>query len=151
MRTERAPTTALSGKNISEDSLATSTAILAVPYAVFQPDSPYDVFQPDSPDDPGSLSAVSKGSREGEPIDNAMTPDEAASALVSLVRGWIVASFFMNSTGDAGVVGGLFFGIADGEGFLRRLCMVEERMTECGTPPSLSARRLSATGNRHLR
>jgi len=121
MRTERAPTTALSGKNISEDSLAASTAILAVPYTV---------VQPDSLDGPGSLGAVSKGSREGEPIDNAITPDEAARALGSLVRGWIAASSFMNSTGDAGVGGGLFVGIADGEGFLRRRYMVDERMTK---------------------
>ena len=53
MRTERAPTTALSGKNISDDALAISTAILAVPYAV---------FQTDSLDDPGSFAALSVGS-----------------------------------------------------------------------------------------
>ena len=39
MRTERAPTTALSGKNMSEDSLAMSMAIFAASYAVPQPDS----------------------------------------------------------------------------------------------------------------
>ena len=110
MRTASAPTTALSGKNISEDSLAISTAILAVPYAVFQPDS----F-----DDPGSLSAVSERSQE-EVIDNGIALDEATSALGSLTRGWIVASsFFMYSIDDVGVDGGLFVGVADG-GFLRK-------------------------------
>ena len=39
MKTERAPTTALRGKNISEDALAKSMAIFAAPYAVSQPDS----------------------------------------------------------------------------------------------------------------
>ena len=38
MKTERAPTTALRGKNISEDALAKSMAIFAAPYAVSQPD-----------------------------------------------------------------------------------------------------------------
>ena len=114
MRIASAPTTALSGKNISEDSLAMSTAILAAPYAVLQPDS----F-----DDPGSLSAVFERSQEGEAMDNAMALDEAASALVSLTRGWVVASsFFMHSTSDVGVDGRLFVGVSDG-GFLRKWCM----------------------------
>ena len=39
MRTERAPTTALRGKNISEDALAISMAIFAASYAVLQCDS----------------------------------------------------------------------------------------------------------------
>ena len=39
MRTERAPTTALRGKNISEDALAISMAIFAASYAVPQCDS----------------------------------------------------------------------------------------------------------------
>ena len=78
MRTERAPTTALSGKNISEDALAISTANLAAPYAV---------FQADSLDEPGSLDAVSVGSQDGEAMARAMALDEAASALQSLVRG----------------------------------------------------------------
>jgi len=72
MRTASAPTTALSGGNISEDSLAISTAILAIPYAVLQTDS----F-----DGSVSLSAVSERSRGMEAIDNAMVLDEAASAL----------------------------------------------------------------------
>jgi len=111
MRTESAPTTALSGKNISDDSLAISTAILAAPYAVLQPDS----F-----DDPGSSSAVSERSQEGEAIDNAMALDEAASALGSLTWGRIFASsFFMYSAGDVGVGGMLFVGVADEE-FLRK-------------------------------
>ena len=111
MRMASAPTTALSGKNISEDSLAISTAILAAPYAVIQPDS----F-----DDPGSLSAASERSQEGEAIDNAMALDEATSALESLTRGWVfVSSLFTHSTGDVGVGGKLFVGVAD-EGFLRK-------------------------------
>ena len=111
MRTARAPTTALSGKNISEDSLATSTAILAAPYAV---------LQRDSLDDPGSSGAVSEGSQDGEPIDNAMTLDEAASTPGSfLALGWIVASSFMNSIDDVGVGGWLLIGVVD-EDFLRK-------------------------------
>lgn len=130
MRTARAPTIALSGRNISEDSFAISTAILAPAYAV---------FQPDSPDDPGSFGAVSKGSQDGEPIDNAMTPDEAASILGSLVRrGWIVASsFFMSSMG---VGGRPVVGVADGD-FLRKWCMVGGETTRCRTPlPPLGGR-----------
>lgn len=112
MRTASAPTTALRGKNISEDSLAISMAILAAPYAV---------FQPDSLDDPGSLDAVSEGSQGGEPIESAITLDEAASALASLlIRGWVVVSSFMNSIGDVGVGGGPSVGVAADEGFLRK-------------------------------
>ena len=114
MRTARAPTTALSGKNISDDSLAISTAILAAPYAVLQPES----F-----DGPGSLNAVSEMSQEGEAIENAMALDEATSALGSLTWGWIVASsFVMYSTGDVGGDGRLSAGVADSEleGFLRK-------------------------------
>lgn len=127
MRTDRAPTTALSGKNISDDSFAISTAILAPAYAV---------FQPDSLDEPGSFGAVSKGSQSGEPIDNAMTPDEAASTLESLVlRGTIVASsFFMNSTGDVGVGGRSFVGVVAADDFLRKWCIVDEGTTNCRTP-----------------
>ena len=111
MRTASAPTTALSGKNISEDSLAISMAILAAPYAVIQPDS----F-----DDPGSLSAASERSQEGEAIDNAMALDEAASALGSLICGWIVvSSLFMYSAGDVGVDCRLFIGVVDCD-FLRK-------------------------------
>jgi hypothetical protein len=122
MRTASAPTTALSGKNISEDSLAISTAILAVPYAVLQPNS----F-----DDPGSLSTVSERSQEGEAIDNAMTLDEAASALGPLTGGWvIVSSFFMYSTGGVGVDGRLFVGVTD-EDFFRKWCMAGWRTAAC--------------------
>jgi len=116
MRTARAPATALSGKNISEDSLAISTAILAAPYAV---------TQPDSLGSPGSSGAIPKEPQDGEPIDRAMTLDEAASTLGSLARGYIAASScFMKSTGNVGVVGRLFVGVAD-EGFLRKWCMVD--------------------------
>ena len=71
MRTASAPTTALSGKSISEDSLATSTAILAAPYAV---------LQPDSLDDSGSSLPASEGSQGKGCIDKAIELDEAASA-----------------------------------------------------------------------
>jgi hypothetical protein len=122
MRTTSAPTTALSGRNISEDSLAISTAILAAPYAV---------FQPDSLEDPGSLGAVSERSQEGEPIDKAIALDETASVLGSLVLENVrTTSFFMNSIGDVGVGGGLFIGVADDEGFPHGWCMVGNR-TRC--------------------
>ena len=86
MRTASAPTTALSGKNISEDSLAISTAILAAPYAV---------LQPDSSDDSGSSLPMSEGSQDEGPIDKAIELDEAASApgFLSLERA--VRTFLM--------------------------------------------------------
>ena len=78
MSTERTPTTALSGGHISEDSLAASTTILAVPYAVFQPD-PFDEV--------GSSGVVSLGSQDGEIKDNAMALDDATRALLSFSLG----------------------------------------------------------------
>ena len=69
---------ALSGGSISEESFAMSMAIFATPYTA---------FQADSLDDPGSLSAESVGSQDGEATDRAMALDNAASALWSLVRG----------------------------------------------------------------
>jgi len=124
MRTVRAPATALSGKNISEDSLVISTAILAAPYAV---------LQPDSSEDPGSSSAAPKESRDGEPIGNAMAPDEAASALGSLdLERVVTSSFFMNSIGEVG--GGLFVGVNDDEGLRRKWRMAEDRTTKCRSP-----------------
>jgi len=108
MRTAKAPTTALSGKNISDDSFAISTAILAPAYAVLQPDCL------DDPSSPGAKSGESEESLGGEPMDNAMTLDEAASTLGSLARGYIMASsFFINSTGDVGVGGRVFAGVVD--------------------------------------
>ena len=121
MRTARAPTTALSGKNISEDSLAISTAILAAPYAV---------LQPDSSDVPAS--SGSEGSQDGEPIDNAMALDEATSALGSLALEWAAtSSFFVNSIGSVGAGGWLSVGVADDEEFFQKYCMVDGRPTEC--------------------
>ena len=113
MKTESAPTTALSGKNISDDALAISTVILAAPYAV---------FQTDCLDDPGSLSALSVGSQDGEAMARAMALDEAARALRSLARGWnVVSSSFMYSTiGDVGVGCGPFVGVADDKDFFRK-------------------------------
>ena len=93
--------TALSGGNISEESFAISTAILAAPYAA---------FQADSSDDPGSLSALSVGSEDGAAMARAMALDEAASAFGFFVRGWNVASScFMYST----MGGRAFTGVAD--------------------------------------
>lgn len=69
---------ALSGGSISEESFAMSMAIFATPYTA---------FQADSLDDPGSSSAESVGSQDGEATDRAMALDNAASALWSLVRG----------------------------------------------------------------
>ena len=102
--------TALSGGSTSDESFAISTAILATPYAA---------LQADSLDDPGSLSAVSVGSQDGEAIARAMALDDAASALRSLVRGWNVASscFMYSTNGVEGVGGWLFVGVTDGEDF----------------------------------
>ena len=108
MRTERAPTTALSGKNISDDSLAISTANFAAPYTV---------LQPESLDGPGSPTAVSEGSKDGEPVDKAIELDEA---LRFLALEWVLTTFFfVSSIGVVGKGDGLFIGIADGERFLR--------------------------------
>ena len=75
IKTEMAPTTALRGRNISEDSLAISTAILAAAYAVCQPESlPWLV--PSSAD-------VPRGLLNGEPMENAMEADERARTLDS--------------------------------------------------------------------
>src|ERR1700679_2396780 len=110
MRTSRVPTTALSGKNISEDALAISTAILAALYAV---------PQTASLEDPGSLSVMFVGSQKEEAMERAIALDEATSALVSLARGWnVVSSCLMYSiTGD---VVGLFVGVAEDEDFFRK-------------------------------
>ena len=69
MRTERAPTTALRGGSISEDSLVISTAVLAAPYTVLQRDS----F-----DDPGSSDTTSTGSRDEEAMVDGTIFDEVA-------------------------------------------------------------------------
>ena len=102
--------TALSGGSISEESFAISTAILAAPYAA---------FQTDSLDELASLNAGSVGAQDGETNDKAIVLDEAASALRSLAWGWNVASscFMQSTTGDVGVNGGGFVGVAAGEGF----------------------------------
>ena len=109
MRTVRAPTTALSGKNISEDSFAISTAILAAPYTV---------LQPDSLDDPALSEPVSRGSEDGEPIDETTELDEETSAFRRLVLEWVLTtSFFTGLIGDVGVGGTLFVGVPDEEAF----------------------------------
>ena len=129
MRTASAPKTALSGNNISEDSLAISTAIFAAPYAVLQPDS----F-----DDPGSLSAASERSQDGEAIDRAIAHDEKASAFVSffsLERVLATSKFFISSIGVVGVGGWLFICVADDEDFSRRWCMLDGATTKCRRHP----------------
>jgi hypothetical protein len=122
MRTERAPTTALSGNNISEVSLAISTAILATPYAV---------FQLDSLDDPGSFGVESAGSQLSEVMENAMALVEATSAFGFPTRvGRIVASscLMCSTIGDGG---GLSVGLAGGGVFFRRRGMEEDN--KCGS------------------
>ena len=113
MRTESAPTTALSGKNISDDALAISTAILAAPYAV---------FQTDSLDDPGSSGTVSVGSQAEEAMARAKALEAAASALRSLTLGCNVASSCLMycEIGLVGVGGGVFVRVADDEDFFRK-------------------------------
>ena len=109
MRTDSAPTTALGGKNISEDSFATSTAILAAPYAV---------LQRDSLDDPGSSKLAFERSREGGPVGELIEVGGGASAFGSVA--WEMASFLMVSNG---AVGGLFLVIFNDGVFLRKWCM----------------------------
>ena len=60
-------------------------------------------------------------SQDGEAIDRAIALDEAASALLSLVRGWNAeSSRLMYSTiGGVGEGGGLFVGVAE-ESFFRK-------------------------------
>ena len=107
MRTVSAPITALSGKSMSEDSLATSTVILAAPYAV---------LQPDSLDDSGSSLRTSGGSQDEEQIDKAIELDEAASAPGFLALEWALTTSFLMKLVD---VGGLSVGVAD-EDFVRK-------------------------------
>lgn len=86
-----APTTAFRGRNISEDSLAISTAILAAAYAVFQPESPP---RPVSP-----LQGVSRVLLNAEPMERAMEADDTASALDFFLD----VSFRISSVGNVGV------------------------------------------------
>lgn len=110
MSTERTPVTALSGGHRPEDSLAISTAILAVPYAVFQADS----F-----DESNSSGVISLGSQAGETKDNAMALVEAARVLGSFSLGrWNAAScLFMYSAGGAGARSLLGAGVEDDKAF----------------------------------
>ena len=130
MRTERAPTTALSGKHISEDALAISTAIFAASYAV---------PQHDSPDDPGSSRTVSVGSQDGEPMDKATALVDAASAPMLLNRGWIVVRpcFMCSTIGGVGVGGRLPVGLVDDEGSFKKGRIVGARTTKCWSPVPL--------------
>ena len=121
MRTASAPTTALSGKNMSEDSLVTSTTILAAPYAV---------LQPNSLEDSESSLPTSKGSQGEEHIDNAIELDEAASAPGSFALEWALTTSFL---GKLVGVGGRSIGVVDGD-FLRKRCMAGSRVTACQGP-----------------
>jgi hypothetical protein len=82
-----APNTAFRGGNISEDSLATSTAILAAAYAVCQPES----LPRPSTDMPRVL-------LDEEPMERAMEADERASVLDFLLD----ASFRTKFSGNVG-------------------------------------------------
>ena len=126
MRTESAPTTALSGKNISEDALAISMAIFAASYAVPQRDS----F-----DDRGSSIAVSVGSRGGGAVRKGIALVDGASTLGSLARGWIVVGACSTGSTTLGVCAGgrLFAGLADDEGLFRKRRMVDIMRTKCGS------------------
>ena len=105
--------TALAGGNISKESFAISTAILAAPYAAFQTDS----F-----DDPGSFGAESVGSLDGEITDRATALEEATSALRSFLLGWNVASpcLMYSVIGGVGVSCGMLGGVPDDEDFFRK-------------------------------
>jgi len=84
-----APTTAFSGRNISEDSLAISTAILAAQYDVCQPVSfligapPLDVWDNGRPLDVSDNGRPLDVSGDGRPTERAMELDEAASTVGS--------------------------------------------------------------------
>ena len=93
---DTAPTTALSGRHKSEDSLAISTAILATLYTVCHSVSPPSTVAP-------SLDA-SRILENAEPMERAIAVDEATSALGSLRD----MNFGTRSAGDGGVVAGDF-------------------------------------------
>ena len=90
-----APTTAFNGRNISEDSLAISTAILAAPYAACQsiPLCRTVVSSLDAPRESG----------DGEPMERAIAADVATSDL-----DFFLDVKFCTSPGDGGVVAGNF-------------------------------------------
>ena len=100
--------TALSGGNISEESLAVSRAILAAPYAALQADSLVD---------PGLSGTRSVGSEDGEGVERAIALDEVPRTLLLSTLGWDVADpFFLWSTVDnGGADGGLCGEVPDGE------------------------------------
>jgi hypothetical protein len=91
INTDMAPNTAFRGGNISEDSLAVSTAILAAAYAVLQPESLPRLVLPSM-----NVPRVLLG---GEPMERAMEADERASALDFLLD----ASFRTTFVGNAGI------------------------------------------------
>jgi len=75
IKAETAPTTAFNGRNMSEDSLVTSTAILTAAYAVRQPESLSLSAEP-------SLD-ISRVLTKPEVMERAMADDVAAIAVES--------------------------------------------------------------------
>ena len=64
--------------------------------------------------------------QDAETIDKAIALDVAASALLSLARGWNVASSFLIYSARGVVVDGLLFvGVGGGEDFFRKWRMVD--------------------------
>ena len=94
IRTDITPTTALSGRNISEDSLASSTATLAAQYVVCQLASLSRTVV--------SSLGVLWVSENAELMERAIAVDEAASALGPFLD----ANSCSSSAGDEGVVAG---------------------------------------------
>ena len=124
IKTEMAPTTALRGGNISEDSLAISTAILAVAYAVCQPES-LPPLVPPSVDVPRML-------RDGEPMGRAMEEDETAGTLDFLLN----ASFRTMLAGNVR---------AEAETSPDDLDLRRRRITGAGETKQLGASRLTGS------
>ena len=133
MRTESAPTTALRGKHISEDALATSRAIFAASYAV---------VQRDCLDDPRSSRVISVTSQDGEPMDKAIALVDAARAPRALTWGWIVVRpcFMCSKIGGVGAGGEPFVCLSDDEGSARKRRIVDARTAKRLSPCSAQMR-----------
>lgn len=92
--------------------------------------APYAVLQLVSFDDSGSSVPTPERSKDGEPIDQAITLDEAASAFGFLaLECALTVSLFMSSPDDVGVGGGLFF---ENEESFRKRSMVDGVATKWG-------------------
>ena len=112
--------TALRGRNMSEDSLAASTSILAAPYVVLHFDSLCDS---------GSSLPTSEGSQGEERIDKAIELDTAARAPGFLALEWALTTFGLTKLAGVGVVE---------EGFLRKGIMAGSRTKTCQDPACAS-------------